>query len=175
MMADMAGECGAPFGREEQLECLFRSEYASLLRFACFLVDDPTIGEELVQEAFVRSYQAWDRLREPAAAPAYLRSTVLNLARSRLRRRRVIRRHPVAAVRDVASAEDVALLREDQRAVLEALRSLPRRQRECLALRFYLGLSGTEIAQTLQISPGSVKSHTHRAMGTLAARLGQRR
>jgi RNA polymerase sigma factor (sigma-70 family) len=61
--------------------------------------------------------------------------------------------------------------RDAQRLVVEAIRSLPRRQRDCIVLRFYEELSDTEIAEALALSPGSVKTHLHRARATLADRL----
>jgi RNA polymerase sigma factor (sigma-70 family) len=60
---------------------------------------------------------------------------------------------------------------ESQARVLEALRSLSHRQRDCLVLRFYMELTEAEIASTLQISPNSVKTHTRRGMAALAALL----
>src|ERR1041384_8207107 len=99
MMAGMAGgERPAPAaadGRERRVAELPRDHYAELVRLACLLVDDRGSGEEIVQEAFVRVYQAWARIEQPLV---YLRSTVLNLARSRMRRRQVARRRvePVA-------------------------------------------------------------------------------
>jgi RNA polymerase sigma factor (sigma-70 family) len=63
---------------------------------------------------------------------------------------------------------------DDQQDVLDAMRSLPRRQRECLVLRYYLDLSESEIASTLGISNGSVKSHASRGLAALAKRLEAR-
>jgi RNA polymerase sigma-70 factor (sigma-E family) len=162
---DVAGE------RNKRLARLFETEYRSLVRLACLLLDDRDAGEEVAQEAFVRLYGSWARLRDAGAAPAYLRSTVLNLARSQMRRRLVALRHSAPSEGYNASAETSALITEEQREVLGALRALPRRQRECLALRYYLDLSEAEIAATLRISPGSVKSHTHRGLSALAQKL----
>ncbi len=66
------------------------------------------------------------------------------------------------------------VLLDDQQEVLEAMRSLPRRQRECLVLRYYLDLSESEIASTLGISNGSVKSHASRGLAALAKHLEAR-
>lgn len=66
---------------------LFRDHYTALVRLACVLVDDRESGEDVVQDAFVQLHANLDRIRDVDAAPAYLRSIVLNLARSRLRRR----------------------------------------------------------------------------------------
>ena len=104
----------------------------------------------------------------------YLRATVMNLARSRMRRRLVARRRVEPTVRPAMSAEEHVVLLDDQQEVLDAVRSLPRRQRECLVLRYYLDLSEAEIASTLGISNGSVKSHSHRGLAALAQRLEER-
>ncbi len=156
---------------EELLERLFRDHYTALVRLACLLVDDRESGEEIVQDAFVRMHSNLNRVRDVDAAPAYLRSIVLNLARSRLRRRRVAKRHQEAPGEFSASLEDLAALRDDQREVISALRSLPERQQQCLVLRYYAELSEGEIATALGISTGSVKTHTSRGRATLAERL----
>jgi RNA polymerase sigma factor (sigma-70 family) len=72
------------------------------------------------------------------------------------------------------SAEEHVVLMDDQQDVLDAMRALPRRQRECLVLRYYLDLSEAEIASTLGISNGSVKSHASRGLAALARRLEAR-
>jgi RNA polymerase sigma-70 factor (sigma-E family) len=157
--------------RDDGLRELFESQYPSLVRLACLLLDDRGLGEEIVQDAFVKVHGSWERIADPAAAPAYLRSAVMNAARSRMRHRLVARKHEPAALPPTDSAEAHAILREDQAEVLAALRALPNRQRECLALRYYLELSEAEIATTLGISAGSVKTHTHRGMTALAQKL----
>jgi RNA polymerase sigma-70 factor (sigma-E family) len=167
-MAFVGRPDGCALDRDEALIALYRSEYASLVRLACLLLDDRGSGEEVAQESFVRLHGAWPRLHDPSAAPAYLRSTVLNLARSRMRRKQVARRHDTPAPGSVASAEEVAMLSPEHSRILAAMRALPRRQRECLALRYYLDLTEAEIAATLRIARGSVKSHTHRGIAALA-------
>lgn len=118
-----------------------------------------------------RLYQRWPRLRDLQAAGSYLQSSVLNGARSSLRRRRtvlsLVRQKPVP----LPSAEQVAVGHETRREVIRSLRQLPSRQREVLVLRYYLDLSEAEIAATLSISRGSVKKHASRALTMLSARL----
>jgi RNA polymerase sigma-70 factor (sigma-E family) len=157
--------------RDEQLAALHRAHYDALVRLACLLVDDAGSGEEVVQEAFVRVHGAWARIDDPLT---YLRATVTNLARSRLRRRAVARRYVPPPALAAASAEEDAAVGAEHEFVFDAVRALPRRQRECVVLRYYLDLSEVEIAAALGISSGSVKSHTHRGMRTLAARLEER-
>jgi RNA polymerase sigma-70 factor (sigma-E family) len=157
---------------EPQLADLYREHYRSLVRLASLLLDDVGASEEVVQDAFVSVHRAWDRIDDPARRVAYLRSTVLNGARSGLRRRRVRRRYDhVEVAGPTEGAESGALLAEEHREVLAALRDLPRRQRECLVLRYYLDLSEADIATTLGISAGSVKTHAHRGLAALAVAL----
>jgi RNA polymerase sigma-70 factor (sigma-E family) len=153
------------------LESVYRDEYRSLVRLASLLIDDVGTCEEIVQDAFVRVWGRGPTLREPARLPAYLRSAVLNGARSQVRRRVVRRRHLASAPDPAPAAETTALAGDPTHEVLLALRGLPERQREVLVLRYYLDLSESDIATTLGISPGSVKTHAHRGLATLAQRL----
>ncbi len=151
----------------DQLVDLYREHYRPLVRIAALLLDNTASAEEVVQDAFVQLHQKWDRVVEPHKRVAYLRSVVMNGARSRLRRRLVRRRLDVAQPATAESAETGALRSEGRREVLDALRGLPNRQRECLVLRYYSELSEAEIAAALGISAGSVKTHTHRGIVAL--------
>ena len=157
--------------REHPLEAIYRREYQSLVRLASILVDDRTSCEEIVQDAFVRTLVAWDQLRDQAKGPEFLRSAVLNGARSQLRHRGVVRRHPAQPPDPRPSPENDVL---DHDVVIRELRRLPERQRECVVLRYYLDLSEREIASTLGISGGSVKTHLHRGLAALAPHLEDR-
>ena len=170
---DTAGEGSTSYAadRRTALSDLYRAEYRNLVRLAALLVDDRETAEEIVQDAFVKLDGTWDSVTDPAARPAYLRSIVLNGARSGLRRRAVVRKHRPAPQPDAAAAEHHAVLREDQREVIAALRTLPTRQRQCLVLRFYEDMTETQIADALGISAGSVKTHLHRAMQAMTDRL----
>ncbi len=151
----------------DQLVDLYREHYRPLVRVAALLLDNTASAEEVVQDAFVQLHQKWERVVEPDKRVAYLRSVVMNGARSRLRRRQVRRRLDVAQNTTGESAEAGALRSEGRREVLDALRDLPDRQRECLVLRYYAELSEAEIAAALGISAGSVKTHTHRGIAAL--------
>jgi RNA polymerase sigma factor (sigma-70 family) len=78
-------------------------------------------------------------------------------------------------VPDGAAADVGALASEEQARVLAALRRLPVRQREALVLRYYADLSEAEIAAAMGVSAGSVKTHAHRGLATLAELLGEDR
>jgi RNA polymerase sigma-70 factor (sigma-E family) len=170
MMAAMAPAAEPGIGWPT-LRTLYEEHYRSLVKLASLLVDDVGTCEELVQEAFVQVHQR-GRLHDGAKAAAYLRSAVLNSARSHLRHRGVQGRHLRPVADPAPSAESAAMADDEQRRVLAALRSLPDRQREVLSLRYYLDLSEAEIAAALGISAGSVKTHAHRGLAALAERLG---
>ena len=176
MMASMAlDDAVVSPGAEEAVAALFRAEYRSLVRLAALLLGDRGASEEVVQDAFVKLQLGWARLHDHDRAPAWLRSTVLNGARSRLRRQQVRRRHLESIPGDAASAESRALENDEHREVIAALRTLPVRQREALVLKFYLDLSEAETAATMGVSAGSVKTHVHRGLASLASVLEEKR
>jgi RNA polymerase sigma factor (sigma-70 family) len=150
---------------------LFDAHSVELVRLARLFVDDRNAAEDLVQEAFIRLARNAHRIQDRAKAPAYLRSIVLNLARDHNRRGLVSLRHRLPAAELSGTVEDELVVREDQQRVLHALRSLPRRQRDCLVLRYWLELGIDDIAATLGISRNSVKTHLGRGLATLEGRL----
>jgi RNA polymerase sigma-70 factor (sigma-E family) len=155
------------------LHALYTAHWRYLVRLAVLLVDDVTSAEDVVQDAFVALHRRSGALRDPDAALAYLRASVVNLSRSVLRRRQVARKHlKVAEPEATAAADHDVLVRDEHRAAVTAVRALPRHQREVLILRYWSGLSEREIAQTLGISAGSVKSAASRGMATLHRVLG---
>ena len=155
---------------------LFEREGRSLVRLARLFVDDRDAAEDIVQEAFLRLARSAGRIDAIDRAPAYLRSIVLNLARDHNRRGLVSLRHHAAAGRDIDVVADAAgdeLVRsEDHRRVLAAVRDLPTRQRDCIALRYFEECSIEQIAATLSVSANSVKTHLRRAMAALDRKLG---
>ena len=91
-----------------------------------------------MQDAFIALHRNWRRLREPGAAPAWLRRAVVSGSRGSLRRRATARRHLKVVEPSLAGGpDDDAVLADEHRAVAVALRALPDRQRACLALRYY--------------------------------------
>ena len=156
------------------VEALYRTERESLVRLAGLLLDEPGACEEVVQDAFVALHLRRSTV-EPERVRAYLRSSVLNGARSRLRRRRVADRVGRIRPGTPATPEDEAVLGDRRAAVLAAVRRLPRRQQEVVVLRYWLDLSEAEIASTLGISAGSVKTHASRALAAVGTTLGEDR
>jgi RNA polymerase sigma-70 factor (sigma-E family) len=149
------------------VEELYATHYRRLVRLSVLLVRDVETAEEVVQDSFVAMHGKWRRLREPDKALAYLRQTVVNRSRSVLRRRVVAARHVSPSLPDHPGADESAVATERRTEVLDALRALPQRQREVLALRYYLDLSEAQIAETLGISRGAVKSHASRGAASL--------
>jgi RNA polymerase sigma factor (sigma-70 family) len=154
---------------------LFQTEGRSLVRLARLFVDDRDAAEDIVQEAFLRLARHAGRIESADRAPAYLRSIVLNLARDHNRRGLMSLRHHATAGRELDVDDgDVAevLARSDEhRRVVEAVRGLPRRQRDCVTLRYFEQLSIGDVAATLGLSPNSVKTHLRRALDALGAAL----
>ena len=163
---------------EELVLHLFRTEGRSLVRLARLFVDDRDAAEDIVQEGFLRLARHAGKIEAVDRAPAYLRSIVLNLARDHNRRGLVSLRHHATSGREIDVELDDAvgdqLVRtEEHRRVIEAVRQLPARQRDCIALRYFEELPIERIASTLGVSVNSVKTHLRRAMATLDRRLGE--
>jgi RNA polymerase sigma factor (sigma-70 family) len=161
---------------------LFQSDGRSLVRLARLFVDDRDAAEDIVQEAFLRLARHAGAIDAIEQAPAYLRSIVLNLARDHNRRGLVSLRHHATAGHEIDVPDDPAadvadrLARHDEHVrVIEALRGLPVRQRDCVTLRYFEEYSIDRIAETLGLSANSVKTHLRRGMQHLGRALGDAR
>jgi RNA polymerase sigma-70 factor (sigma-E family) len=150
---------------------LFGLHYRRLVGLAAMLVDDTETAEDVVQDAFEGLYRRWRRLRDPQAAAAYLNHSVVNQARTRLRRRATQRTHLLRDPGPAPSAETHCVAHGAEDALADAVRALPARQREVIVLRYYLDLSEAQIADWLGVSHGSVKQHAHRATATLQGQM----
>ena len=137
----------------EPFEIVYQREFRAMVRLASALVDDQ--AEEVVQEAFAQLYLRYRSVSNPGA---YARMCVLNGCRKVLRRRRLARRQP-------PPVEEYGNLGFNH--VLDAVRALPTKQRNVVALRYELQLSDVEIAETLGVPVGTVKSTLHRALARL--------
>ncbi len=155
--------------RDAALTRLFDRYQPQLLRLAVLLGAGEE-AEDIVSEAFCELYRRWPQLRDPAAAPGYLRAIVGNRVRMHLRHLQVVRRHQLAATA-AESAEAQAVLHEDQHEVVAALQRLPGRQRQALVLRYWLDLREQEVADSMGISTGAVKAHIFRGMVAMSKQL----
>jgi RNA polymerase sigma-70 factor (sigma-E family) len=154
-------------GEDDEAVALYAAHRLRLVRLAVLLVDDLQTAEDVVQDAFARFLARRPGLDDQQQALAYLRTSVVNGARDKLRRRRTARAYvlPHEVPRDATA--DHAVLAEEHREVIEAVRRLAPRQREVLVLRYWSGLSELEIAEALGISRGAVKSTASRALDAL--------
>lgn len=156
---------------DESIESLFHAHYARIVYTAFSLVGDWDLAEQLAQEAYLRLWRRWSWIADPQAAPSYLQRTVVNLSRETMRRR-VIERRVLKArsmERPPATGPDAADVVELRRAIT----ALPARKRECIVLRYLLGLSEAETAGLLGVSVGTVKSQTHKGLQQLRDRLDE--
>ena len=154
---------------DESVESLFHAHYPRLVYTAFSLVGDWDLAEQLAQEAYLRLWRRWRWISDPQAAPMYLQRTVVNLSRETIRRKVIERRalRTRGPERAAAAGPDPAALVELRRAIA----ALPVRKRECVVLRFLLGLSEAETAELLGISVGTVKSQTHKGLRLLREHL----
>lgn len=147
--------------RDEAFLKFYEAEAAAVGRFALLLSRNPEVAADLAQEAFIRTYGAWNRVSEPRA---YVRQVVLNLVRKAHRRRAIAIRHPqpVAVEQPDRSGEIDDALR-----VAEALAVLPPVRRAAVVLRYYEDLPLRAVADVLGRPLGTVKSDLHRALAAL--------
>ena len=171
-----AGLPGTPGNADAELAltALYQQHAVGLIRLAFVMLGDKPAAEDVVQEAFCGLYRRWSHLSDPAKSLPYVRSAVLNGCRSVIRQRSR-RDARVTTEPPAASAEAHALIGEEHRAVLAGLRLLPRRQREALVLRFFLDLDEAEIAASMAVSRGTVKSTISRGLAALGQILGDGR
>jgi RNA polymerase sigma-70 factor (sigma-E family) len=176
VIAGLSGLRGDPADQSVGFDALYKEQWWPMLRLAQGLVDDLAAAEDVVQDAFAAMYRRQADLREPQAAIGYLRISVVNAARSALRRRRTARAHLPAlhALHEghEQSADHAALVSDEHRAVRAALAELPDRQREVLTLRYLADLSDPEIAEATGLSPGGVRSAASRGLAVLRGSLG---
>jgi RNA polymerase sigma-70 factor (sigma-E family) len=161
-----------PSGRPRALndydfDSLYQGSWLGLVRLATLLLGDEAAAKDVVQDAFVNVYRRWSSLTDLPGARAYLRTAVVNGARSALRHRRTVRRLEQQRAPAADAIEDPRLERAEPSSMAAAFDALPRRQREVLVLRYWADLSEQDIARTLGISAGTVKSSAARGLANL--------
>lgn len=156
MRQEVSGPPDGVEARPPTLETLFRAQRLPMVRLAHLITGSNAVAEEVVQEAFLRLQENWDRADNPSA---YLRTIVTNLCRTQVRRREHERRldPPVRSVTFQPEIDET----------WAAVCRLPFRQRAALALRFYDDLDEAEIARILGCRRGTVKSTIHRGLSRL--------
>ena len=146
---------------QEEFAEFYRASKDSCLKAVTAVVGDRHLAEELVAEAFARAWTSWGKVSQHAAPRAWVVRTALNLGVSWWRRRREVplSDHDAASPADTNGGVDPVLI--------AALRRLPARQREVLALRIFLDLDTETTAKVLGIAPGTVMAHLSRAVAAL--------
>ncbi|WP_205475267.1 SigE family RNA polymerase sigma factor [Nocardioides sp. SYSU D00038] len=142
---------------------------ASLMRTAYLLTGDHHTAEDVLQASLAKLYLSWDKVRDRGSVDGYLRRIMVNENNSLWRRGWKRREHAADIVPEpppVLDSYDDGL----SRAVWELVQSLPRKARAVVVLRYYEQLTEAEVADTLGISVGTVKSQCHRALAALRDR-----
>lgn len=150
---------------------LYRQHAADAIQLAYLLTGNSHLAEDLAQDAFVRLFGRFQELRKPDAFAFYLRRTIVNLSKDhfrRLRRERALSRRQHSP----DGEEDSQLSRVDARdQLLNALLTLPPRQRAAVVLRYCEGLSEDEAAEILKTSVGAVNSLVSRGLVALREKM----
>lgn len=154
-----------PLEGDGTFERLLRDRSTSLLRTAYLLTGDAQLAEDLLQTALTTTFLRWGRLRDPQAGEAYVRK-VMATTYTRWWQRRWNGETPTAELPDAAGPDAFAGA-EDREVLRQALAGLSRRQRAVVVLRFYGDMSEADVAETLGIATGTVKSTTARALERL--------
>ena len=150
------------------LEDLYRSDFHRLVSLAHGLSGSRAAAEELVQEAFLVAHRRWHRIEGYADPSAWLRRVVVNRSVSAFRRRVA---EAVALTRLGSRRTMPDELPEHDEAVWRAVRALPPRQAQVVALYYVDDRSVTEIAEIVEVAEGTVKAHLHHARQALARTL----
>lgn len=152
-----------------EFEDLYRRDYRRLVALAYGLSGSRSAAEELVQEAFLAAHRRWDEIGAYDEPAAWVRRVVVNRAVSVVRRRVA---EGLALARLGARRPLPATLPEHDEAVWRAVRALPRRQSQVVALHYVDDLAVADIASILGCAEGTVKAHLHQARRSLATALG---
>jgi RNA polymerase sigma-70 factor (sigma-E family) len=152
--------------KQQEFQEFYEASRDVCLRAVLAGVADRPLAEDLVAEAFTRTWASWHSVRRHPAPSAWVVRTALNTRVSWWRRRR----------REVTldGGLDVAATPEDpdlDPGLLTALRELPQRQREVIVFRVFLDLDTQATARVLGIAPGTVTAHLSRAVTTLRGHL----
>ncbi|MFD1934889.1 MULTISPECIES: SigE family RNA polymerase sigma factor [Nonomuraea] len=149
---------------DEEFREYVRSRGPALLRAAHQLTGHPCDAEDLLQTALAKTYLAWDRIRDHAALDGYVRRAMININISQWRRRK-LEEFPADELPDIPVAFEAPC--EWEESLEHALKGLPDRMRAAVVLRYYEDMTEPEIARTLGISVGTVKSTVSRAVAKL--------
>jgi RNA polymerase sigma-70 factor (sigma-E family) len=135
------------------------------------MVGEHHLAQDLLQEALLKTYVAWPRIRDVARAEAYTRRVIVTTSVS-WRRRRSFHERPAEPLPEPAATRDETDSVVMQDALWLELQALPPRQRAAVVLRYYHDLTEVQTAELMGCSVGTVKSQVFAALGTLRRRMG---
>jgi RNA polymerase sigma-70 factor (ECF subfamily) len=151
--------------------CAARAKVDDAYRLAGYILGDATDAQDAVQDALMKAWQNWSKLREPASFGPWFERIVVNCCRDRMRRHRTLRMVDIGAAGDVESPDTfVAMVEQDR--VAGAVARLEPNHRIVIALRYWRDLSLEQVAETLDLPLGTVKSRLHYALRALRDELG---
>jgi len=165
-LTNVPAPAGTAADPADQVTALYQAHALGLLRLAVIMLGERQAAEDVIQDAFLGLFRRWGALNDPERALAYARSSVFNGCRTVLRKRARSRQF-VLADPDAESAEARVVLGEEHREVLAALRGLPDRQREAVALRYCLDMPVGEVARVMGVAEGTVKSAASRGIAAI--------
>jgi RNA polymerase sigma-70 factor (ECF subfamily) len=152
-------------------EEFFAEEHARLFGALCLVTGDRNEAEEVMQDAFLRLWERWERIRELDDRGAYLFRTAMNVFRNRYRRATLGARKTLS----LAPNEDAFATVEDRDVVVRALRGLTRDQRAAVVLTGYVGLTSEEAGKMLGMRAGTVRTLATRARAAMREEAGELR
>lgn len=161
-------QSGGPEPFRETFENFYRRERRSVIGLAYVLSGSRSGAEDLAQDAFLRALKMWDRISAYDDPGAWVRRVVANQAVSGLRRRSAEVR---ALLRFGGHNFEVPEIADDAVVVWAAVRRLPKRQAQSVALRYLEGRAIADIARILECSENTVNTHLKRAKETLSRQL----
>jgi RNA polymerase sigma-70 factor (ECF subfamily) len=148
-----------------------RAEVDGAYRLAGYLLGDATEAQDAVQDALVKAWRCWPSLRDPDAFEPWFNRIVVNVCRDRMRRHRTLRMVDLEDAGEVESSDGFAsMVANDE--VASAVARLKPDQRIVVVLRYWRDLTLDQVAQTLDLPVGTVKSRLHYALGALRTELG---
>ena len=149
---------------------LARAESAAAYRLAGYLLGDATEAQDAVQDALIKAWRSWPNLRNPEAFGPWFERIVVNVCRDRMRRHRTLRMVDLDAAGEVESADPFgSMFAGDE--VASAVARLGPDHRIVIALRFWRDLTLDQVAETLDVPLGTVKSRLHYALAALRTEL----
>lgn len=158
-----------PAGADQEFADAYPDLFRASMRLALRLTRDPALAEDLAAEALARAYARWARVRQSDCTTAWVMRVTVNLVVDSSRRRKVATEAlPSLVLDDLVQVDDQVTLRL---ALVSALATLPRRQREAVVLRYLAGVEEPELSRAMGTSPSSVRTHVQRGLAALRQRL----